>query len=101
MLFLVPVVGERVLGLSAFLIGVLMVAQGLGSLIGSLAVGSLARPAQYLRLYVGGAALFLLMVLIFALSTSFVLSLVPPVAQPASSTSSRQAIPSSSGLGAG
>jgi MFS family permease len=72
---LVPVVGDRVLGLSAFLIGVLMAAEGLGSLIGSLAVGSLAKPAHYLRLYVGGTALFLLMVLVFALSTSFALSL--------------------------
>lgn len=72
---LVPVVGDRVLGLSAFLIGVLMAAEGLGSLIGSLAVGGIARPADYHRLYVGGTALFLLMILLFALSTSFLLSL--------------------------
>jgi MFS family permease len=72
---LVPVVGEARLGLSAFLIGVLMSAEGFGALLGALSVGALARPWQYTRVYLVSSFVFLVMVLIFALSRSFPLSL--------------------------
>jgi MFS family permease len=72
---LVPVVGERVLGLSAFLIGVLMSAEGVGSLLGALMTGALALPRRFTRIYVGGTALFFAMIIGFALSRSFALSL--------------------------
>jgi MFS family permease len=72
---LVPVIGEAQLQLSAFLTGVLMSAEGLGALIGALAVGALARPWHYTRVYLGFSFLFLAMVLLFALSRSFPLSL--------------------------
>jgi MFS family permease len=41
---MVPVIGERVLGLSAFPIGVLMSIEGLGALLGALLVAALFKP---------------------------------------------------------
>lgn len=73
---LVPVIGERILNLSASLIGVLMSAEGIGSFIGAILVGAVAKPVRYTRIYVGGTALFFAMTLTFALSSNFVLSLI-------------------------
>ena len=72
---MVPVIGERALGLSPVLIGVLMSTEGLGAVIGALLVVRYDRPRQYTRIYTGSSAAFLLGVLAFALSTSFPLSL--------------------------
>jgi MFS family permease len=72
---MVPVIGERALGLSPVLIGVLMSTEGLGAVIGALLVARYDRPGQYTRIYTGSSAAFLLGVLAFALSTSFPLSL--------------------------
>ena len=72
---MVPVIGERALGLSPALIGVLMSTEGLGALLGALLVARYDRPRQYTRIYTGSSAAFLLGVLAFALSTSFPLSL--------------------------
>jgi MFS family permease len=72
---LIPVIGEAQLQLSAFLIGVLMSTEGFGALLGALSVGALARPWHYTRVYLGFSFLFLVMVLMFALSRSFPLSL--------------------------
>jgi len=73
---MVPVIGERALGLSPVLIGVLMATEGLGAVIGALLVARYDRPRQYTRIYTGSSAAFLLGVLAFALSTWFPLSLV-------------------------
>jgi predicted MFS family arabinose efflux permease len=72
---MVPVIGERALGLSPALIGVLMSTEGLGAVIGALLIARYDRPRQYARIYLGSSAAFLLGVLAFALSTSFPLSL--------------------------
>jgi MFS family permease len=72
---MVPVIGERALGLSPVLIGVLMSTEGLGAVIGALLVARYDRPGQYTRIYTGSSAAFLLGVLAFALSTWFPLSL--------------------------
>jgi MFS family permease len=72
---MVPVIGERALGLSPVLIGVLMSTEGLGAVIGALLVARYDRPQQYTRIYTGSSAAFLLGVLAFALSTWFPLSL--------------------------
>jgi MFS family permease len=72
---MVPVIGERALGLSPVLIGVLMSTEGLGAVIGALLVARYDRPRQYTRIYTGSSAAFLVGVLAFALSTSFPLSL--------------------------
>jgi len=73
---MVPVIGERALGLSPVLIGVLMSTEGLGAVIGALLVARYDRPRQYTRIYTGSSAAFLVGVLAFALSTWFPLSLV-------------------------
>ena len=73
---MVPVIGERALGLSPVLIGVLMSTEGLGAVIGAVLIARYDHPAQYTRIYTGSSAAFLLGVLAFALSTWFPLSLV-------------------------
>ena len=65
---MVPVIGERVLGLSPPLIGVLMSTEGLGALLGALLVARFDRPRRYTQIYIGSSLLFLLGVLAFALS---------------------------------
>ena len=72
---MVPVIGERTLGLSPVMIGVLMSTEGLGALLGSLLVARFDRPRHYLQIYAGSSLLFLLAVLAFAWSTWFPLSL--------------------------
>jgi len=73
---MVPVIGEQVLGLAAFPIGVLASAEGLGALIGAFAVGLYGKPPAYTRIYLYSSYVFLAGVLGFALSTWFTLSLV-------------------------
>jgi predicted MFS family arabinose efflux permease len=73
---MVPVIGERVLGLSAFPIGVLLTAQGLGALLGALAVARVTEPRAYTRIFLASTAAFLLGVLGFGLSAWFPLSLL-------------------------
>ena len=72
---MVPVIGERVLGLSPVLIGVLMSTEGLGALVGALLIARYDRPLQYTRIYTASSCVFLLGVLAFALSAWFPLSL--------------------------
>ena len=68
---MVPVIGEQVLGLSAFPIGVLLSVQGFGALLGALVVGPLSKPHAYTRIYLASTFVFLLAVLGFALSEGF------------------------------
>jgi predicted MFS family arabinose efflux permease len=72
---MVPVIGERVLGLSAFAIGLLMSIEGLGALIGSLVVAHGFKPLAYTRVYLFSTFGFLLAVLGFGLSGWFPVSL--------------------------
>ena len=71
---MVPVIGEERLHLSAFPIGLLMSADGLGALIGAVAVAQGARPALFRGLYLSGVALFAAASLVFALSPWAMLS---------------------------
>ena len=73
---MVPVIGDQVLGLAAFPIGVLASFEGLGALIGAFVVGLYGTPPAYTRIYLYSSYLFLAGVLGFALSTWFALSLV-------------------------
>ena len=73
---LVPVIGERQLGLSPVLIGVLASTEGLGALIGSILVGLYARHRHYTRLYLYASAVFLLILIGIGLSASPYLSFV-------------------------
>jgi MFS family permease len=65
---MVPVIGEDVLGLSAFPIGLIMSADGLGALLGAVLVATLVRPPQFRGLYICGVALYIAATLGFALS---------------------------------
>jgi predicted MFS family arabinose efflux permease len=73
---MVPVIGEQVLGLSAFPIGVILSVQGFGALVGALVIGRMSAPGTYARVYLASTAVFLLGVLAFGFSTWFELSLL-------------------------
>ena len=72
---MVPVIGEAELGLSAFPIGILLSAEGTGAFIGALLIANLARPAWFRRIYLCGSFLVGSMVVFFALSPWYGLSL--------------------------
>jgi MFS family permease len=73
---MVPVIGEQVLGLSAFPIGVILSVQGFGALVGALVIGRASAPRAYTRIYLASTCVFMLGVLGFGLSTWFPLSLL-------------------------
>jgi MFS family permease len=73
---MVPVIGEQVLGLSAFPIGVILSVQGFGALVGALVIASASEPRTYTRIFLASTTVFLLGVLGFGLSTWFALSLL-------------------------
>lgn len=79
-LAMVPVIGDEQLHLSAFPIGLLMSADGLGALIGAILVATRARPPHFRGLYVYGVALHLAATAAFALSPWPVVSGVLQVA---------------------
>ncbi|NLD53931.1 MAG: MFS transporter [Burkholderiaceae bacterium] len=68
-LSMIPVIGQDRLGLEADGIGLLASMDGVGSLLGALALAAISRPAIYGRLYIGGVTLFLALLPVFALST--------------------------------
>jgi MFS family permease len=68
-LSMVPVIGQDRLGLGADGIGVLASMEGVGTLVGALALAAFSKPSMYGRLYVGGVLLFLTVMPLFALST--------------------------------
>lgn len=68
---MVPVIGEHRLGLSAAAIGVLMSAEGLGALVGSLGVAVWARARHFTAIYLFGSIFFLSMILGFSLTSYF------------------------------
>lgn len=71
---MIPVIGEDEVGLSPFLVGVLVSAQGAGALIGAMLVMFRANPVRYGRVYFYGSVLYLVAALVFSLSDWFTLS---------------------------
>jgi MFS family permease len=71
---MVPVIGEHSLELDAAAIGVLMSAEGLGALLGSLGIAVRARARYFTAIYLFGSILFLCMILGFSLSPYFALA---------------------------
>jgi len=65
---LVPVVGQVHLGLAPGGIGLLASMDGVGAFAGAVAMAAWARPSNYTRCYIGGAAIYMAMVIVFALS---------------------------------
>jgi MFS family permease len=73
---MVPVIGEQVLGLGAFPIGVLLSLQGLGAVLGALGFAQYARTTTYTRIFFVSTLAMLLAVLGFGLSPWYSLSLL-------------------------
>ncbi|MGE0260758.1 MAG: MFS transporter [Alphaproteobacteria bacterium] len=67
---MIPVIGQDHLHLGAGAIGVLASMDGIGAFIGVLAIAVYARPAHYAALYIGGVALYMAMLIVFALVPS-------------------------------
>lgn len=72
---MVPVIAAGGLGLGPSGVGWLAGMDGVGALLGAALVGLIApRPARYPLVYLGGTALYLAMIVLFALSPSVVLA---------------------------
>ena len=73
-LSMVPVIARDVLGVGPLLMGILMAAQGLGALTGSVLIASARNFSHLGRLYMGGSMLAMLMLLLFSFSHWYLLS---------------------------
>ena len=67
---MIPVIGQNQLGLGAEGIGILASMDGIGAFCGALLLTLFLRPAWYARAYLGGVAIYLLMLIVFALVPS-------------------------------
>jgi len=65
---MIPVIGKAALGLGPSGVGVLASMEGVGALAGAALIGALARQAMYPAIYLGGTALYLAMMVAFALA---------------------------------
>ncbi len=72
---MVPVIARETLGVGPGLMGVLMGADGLGAIIGSIAIASAGRMSHHGRVYLYGSMLALVAAMGFAASQWFLLSL--------------------------
>ncbi len=64
---MIPVIGQDNLHLGATGIGILASMDGLGAFCGAIAIALYAKPVHYARLYVGGVAAYLVLIIVFAL----------------------------------
>jgi predicted MFS family arabinose efflux permease len=64
---MIPVIGQDNLGLGARGIGMLASMDGIGAFCGALAIAFFVRPVHYARLYIGAVAIYLVMLIVFAL----------------------------------
>ena len=65
---MIPVIGQNQLGLGAEGIGILTSMDGIGAFCGALLLTLFLRPAWYARAYLGGAATYMVMLVVFALA---------------------------------
>jgi MFS family permease len=72
---MIPVIGEDELGVSPLLVGVLVSAQGFGSLVGASIIALKGVPKRFGQVYQYGAFLYLIPALIFSFSGWYALSL--------------------------
>ncbi len=73
---MVPVIATGTLNVGPGLMGILMGADGLGAIIGSVFIASAGRLRHHGRVYLGGSIVGLVMVLMFAWSEVFLLSML-------------------------
>lgn len=79
-LSMVPVIGKDVLGMGPAAVGLLAGAEGAGAFLGAMFVAVFARTPWFLRIYLYGTTLALVMILTFGLSgTALLSSLAMPV----------------------
>jgi MFS family permease len=67
---MVPVIGQNQLGLGAEGIGILASMDGIGAFCGAMLLTLFLRPAWYARAYLGGVAIYMVMLIVFALVPS-------------------------------
>lgn len=67
---MIPVIGQSQLGLGAEGIGILASMDGLGAFCGALLLTLLLRSSWYARAYIGGVAIYMVMLIVFALVPS-------------------------------
>ena len=72
---MVPVIAVEILNVGPGLMGIMMGADGLGAIIGSISIASAGRLRHHGRVYLGGSIIGLVMVLFFAASNVFILSM--------------------------
>ncbi len=72
---MVPVIARETLNVGPGLMGILMGADGLGAIIGSVAIASFGQIRYHGRIYLGGSLIGLVLVLAFAASQWFMVSL--------------------------
>ena len=72
---MVPVIAKETLNVGPGLMGILMGADGLGAIIGSVAIASFGQLRYHGRVYLGGSLIGLVLVLAFAASQWFAVSL--------------------------
>jgi MFS family permease len=65
---MIPVVGQDNLGLGAVGIGVLASMDGVGAFCGAIVIALCAKPSHFARLFIGGVAIYLVMLPVFALA---------------------------------
>jgi MFS family permease len=65
---MIPVIGQDNLGLGAVGIGLLASMDGIGAFCGALVIALCIKPPHFARLYIGGVAIYLLMLPVFALA---------------------------------
>ena len=73
---MVPVIAVEILQVGPGLMGIMMGADGLGAIIGSISIASAGRLRHHGRVYLGGSLVGLVMVLMFAGSNVFALSML-------------------------
>ncbi len=69
-----PVIGRDTLELNPFLVGILAACEGMGAFLGAVCIAATVGPSRHTAVFLGGSALFLTGILIFALSPWLVLS---------------------------
>lgn len=69
MITMVPVIGKDILRLDAFSVGLLASVEGVGALIGTLAVALWARTVDFMRLFSLGTFLYIVAVILFGWSS--------------------------------
>ena len=67
---MIPVIGQNQLGLGPEGIGILASMDGIGAFCGALLLTLYLRPAWYARAYLGGVAIYMVMLIVFALVPS-------------------------------